>query len=238
MPKNKKIKKTKKEKFVPQALRGMKDILPEEQKYWNFVLEKLEKISKIYGFEKIDLPILEETDLFVRSIGEPTDIVEKEMFTFFDKSGRQISLRPEMTAGIARAYIEHGMSNLPQPLKFYSIGPVFRYEKPQLGRQREFHQFDLEVLGSANSIVDSQILILANNFFKELKLKVEIQINSLGCPECRKEYQKKLLEVTRYKKRMLCPDCQKRLTKNPLRIFDCKEKKCQEFFYTLPSLID
>lgn len=227
-----------KEKFIPKALRGMKDVLPAEQKYWDFVLEKLEKISKIYGFEKIDLPILEEASLFVRSIGASTDIVEKEMFTFFDKSGREIALRPEMTAGICRAYIEHGFSNLSQPLKLYTFGPLFRYEKPQTGRQREFHQFDLEILGSLNSVVDSQIIILSQNIFKELKLETELQINSLGCPECRKEYQRKLLEAIRYKKRLLCLNCQKRLVKNPLRIFDCKEKKCQEFSYTLPHLID
>ncbi len=238
--KNFEVKRAKKleKKFVPMALRGMKDILPEEEKYWDYLIEKMIKLSKLYGFEKITTPILEDALLFRRTIGTTTDIVEKEMFTFFDKSGREIALRPEMTAGIARAYIEHGLSNLPQPLKLYSFGPIFRYEKPQLGRQREFNQFNLEVIGSNNPVVESQIIVLSHNLFKELKLEIEIQINSLGCPECRKEYQKKLFDALRYKKKLLCQRCQERLTKNPLRIFDCKEKKCKEFSYTLPILID
>jgi len=229
---------TVKEKFVPQALRGMRDILPEEQRYWEYVLEKMAKISKLYGFEKIDIPVLEDAALFRRTIGITTDIVEKEIFSFSDKSGREIALRPEMTAGIARAYIENGLSNLPQPLKLYTFGSLFRYEKPQSGRQREFHQFNLEILGSASPVIDSQIIILSQNIFKELKLETELQINSLGCPLCRNEYKKKLLESVRYKKKLLCPTCQTRLTKNPLRIFDCKEKNCREVSYTFPYIID
>jgi len=227
-----------KEKFIPQTLRGMKDILPEEQKYWTFLLEKLEKNSRIYGFEKISTPILEDEALFTRSIGVATDIVEKEMFSFFDKGNRRIALRPEMTASVVRAYIEHGMANLPQPLKLYSFGQVFRYEKPQGGRQREFNQFNLEVLGSGNPIIESQIIVLTRNIFEELEIEFEIQVNSLGCSDCRREYQKKLLEAVRFKKKLLCSTCQDRLARNPLRIFDCKEKKCQEFSQALPYLID
>lgn len=242
--KNKKVKTVKvkvqerKEKFKPQLLRGMKDILPEEQKYWDFILEKLEKIARVYGFEKINTPILEDEALFKRSIGMTSDIVEKEMFSLIDKSGRQIALRPEITAGVVRAYIEHGMNNFPQPLKLYSVGQVFRYEKPQAGRYREFNQFNLEVLGSDNPVVESQIIVLTNNLLKELKIDFEVQINSLGCLECRREYQKKLLEVLRYKKKQLCSTCQTRLTRNPMRIFDCKNKNCREFFTSLPYLID
>ncbi|MCX7779150.1 MAG: histidine--tRNA ligase [Patescibacteria group bacterium] len=236
--KKKILSKPKKEKFIPQLLRGMKDILPEEQKYWDYLLEKLEKLSKIYGFEKIETPILEETTLFQRSIGLTTDIVEKEMFSFIDKGGRSIALRPEGTAGVARAYLEHGLSNLPQPVKLFYFGPMFRYEKPQEGRQREFHQFGLEVFGASHHIVEAQILLLSWNFFREIKLETELQINSLGCLECRKEYQKRLFEFFRYKRKLLCSICQIRLEKNPLRIFDCKEKKCQEITSQLPHLID
>lgn len=228
----------KKQKFIPQLLKGMKDILPQEQKYWDYVLEKLEKLAKIYGFEKIETPILEETMLFQRSIGLTTDIVEKEMFSFLDKGKREVSLRPEGTAGVVRAYIEHGMNNLPQPVKLFYFGPMFRYEKPQSGRQREFHQFGLEVFGSTHPIVESQIILLAWNFFQSIKLETELQINSLGCLECRKEYQRKILDFFRYRKKILCLTCQKRLTRNPLRIFDCKEKKCQEIITQLPHLVD
>jgi histidyl-tRNA synthetase len=238
--KTKKFKKgkEKKEKFIPQLLKGMKDVLPEESKYWRYVLEKMVKVAKSYGFEEIIVPVLEDANLFKRTIGESTDIVEKEMFTFFDKGKREVALRPELTAGIARAYIEHGLDSLPQPIKLFSFGPVFRYEKPQAGRQREFYQFNLEVLGSANPIIDSQLIALAHTLFKELKLSVEIQINSLGCKDCRKEYYKKLFEALRYKKKLLCENCQQRLNRSPLRIFDCKEKKCKEFTYNLPFLID
>lgn len=236
--KQKIIAKPKKEKFVPKLLRGMKDILPEEQKHWDYVLEKLEKLAKIYGFEKIEIPILEEAMLFQRSIGLTTDIVEKEMFSFADKAGRQIALRPEGTASLTRAYIEHGMNNLPQPVKLSYSGPMFRYEKPQVGRQREFHQFGLEVFGAAHPVVETQIILLTWNFFQGLKLGAELQINSLGCLDCRKEYQKKLFEFFRYKRKLLCPICRQRLERNPLRIFDCKEKKCQEISNQLPHLID
>lgn len=241
----KKIKKEKsikiqesREKFKPQLLRGMKDVLPEEQRYWIFILEKLEKLSRTYGFEKINIPILEEETLFKRSIGTTSDIVEKEMFSLTDKGGRHIALRPEMTAGIVRAYIEHGMNNLSQPVKLYSVGQVFRYEKPQAGRYREFNQFNLEIFGSDNSAVEAQIIVLTSNVLKELKINFEIQINSLGCLECRREYQKKLFEALRYKKNQLCSTCQIRLTKNPMRIFDCKNKNCRELFTSLPYLID
>lgn len=227
-----------KEKFIPQTLRGMKDILPEEQLFWDFTLEKLIKNSRAYGFEKIDTPVLEDLNLFKRSIGSATDVVQKEMFSFLDKGGREVALRPEITAGVVRAYIEHGMGNLPQPIKFYTFGPVFRHEKPQAGRYREFHQFNLEVFGSPNPVIETQLLALTNNVLKELKLKTELQINSLGCAECRKEYQKKLIESLKYKKKLLCNTCQERLTKNPLRIFDCKDKSCQDVSKNLPYLID
>lgn len=234
----KNIREETKEKFIPQTLKGMKDILPEEQSAWDFALEKLIKNCRSYGFEKIDIPILEDLVLFQRSIGLATDVVQKEMFSFADKGGREVALRPEITAGVVRAYIEHGMSNLPQPLKLYTFGPVFRHEKPQAGRYREFHQFNVEVLGSANPIIETQLLALASNVFKELKLSSELQINSLGCAECRKEYQKKLAESLKYKKKLLCNTCQERLVKNPLRIFDCKDKDCQEVSKNLPYLID
>ncbi len=226
------------EQKTPHLLRGMKDILPEEQKYWSFILEKGEKLVQAYGFEKIDPPILEETSLFRRAIGEETDIVEKEMFTFRDQGGEEITLRPEMTASIARAYIEHGMINRPQPLKFYSFGPVFRYGRPQAGRFRQFHQFNLEILGAKNPVIDAQIILISSLFFQEIGLEISIQINSLGCLTCRQNYKKTLLSFYRDKKNFVCSSCQGRLIKNPLRLLDCKEKNCQRLMYEVPQIVD
>jgi histidyl-tRNA synthetase len=221
-----------------QLLRGMKDILPEEQKYWFFILEKAKELASAYGFEEIETPILEKTSLFERAVGEESDIIEKEMYTFQDQGGDKISLRPEVTASVARAYIEHGMINLPQPVKLYSFGPMFRYNRPQASRYRQFHQFNLEVLGTKNPIIDAQIILLSKLLFQELGLKINIQINSIGCQNCRKDYKKKLVSFYRYKKSLLCKDCQRRLIKNPLRVLDCKEETCQKISYEAPQVID
>ncbi|MBU4331639.1 histidine--tRNA ligase [Patescibacteria group bacterium] len=225
-------------KQAPQLLRGMKDILPQEQKYWELIRSKVEKLAPVYGFGKIDTPLLEETRLFERAVGEGTDIVEKEMFSFTDQGGDNISLRPEATASIVRAYTEHGMLNLPQPVKLWYWGPMFRYDRPQAGRLRQFNQFGFEVLGSLDSVVDAQLILIFYKLCQELKLDATVQINSIGCPECRDEYQKILVDFFRTKKNFLCDTCRIRLTKNPLRILDCKEEECKALSAEAPQIID
>ena len=225
-------------KYIPHLLRGMKDILPEEQRYFDFVIKKAENLACSYGFEKIETPILEEAELFKKGVGLATDIVQKEMFVFEDLSGDKICLRPEVTASAARAYIEHGLMNVTQPVKWYYYGPMFRYERPQAGRQRQFHQFGLEIIGAEKSIADAQIILFAQNFLQELGLQFTIQINSLGCPDCRKIYRKKIYDYFVSKKIFLCKDCRKRLKRNPLRILDCKELNCQEIVAQSPQIVD
>ncbi|MDD5043552.1 MAG: histidine--tRNA ligase [Patescibacteria group bacterium] len=223
---------------TPQLLRGMKDILPNEQKYWYYIINKAEALAWGYTFGRIDTPILESTDLFVRTIGKQTDIIEKEMFSFEDQGGDSVTLRPEGTASIARAFIEHGMINLPQPVKLFYCGPMFRYDRPQAGRQRQFHQVGFEVLGDASPVVDAQLVILAHNFCKELGLDVNAQINSIGCSTCRTEYKKELIEYFRSKRSSLCENCKRRLAKNPLRLLDCKEEGCVKIREEAPQLVD
>jgi histidyl-tRNA synthetase len=237
--KEKKITKIPKEKIQSyQLLRGMKDILPSEQKYWSWIKNLGEKFAQEYGFKKIDLPLLEELGLFVRSIGKETDIVQKELFSFIDQGGEKVCIRPEFTAGIARAYIEHGMFNLSQPVKLYTAGALFRHERPQSGRHRQFHQLNFEVLGEAQPVIDAQLILLVYSFFKELGIETKIEINSLGCLDCRENYQGALISHLRSKKKQLCENCKKRLTRNPLRIFDCKELKCQSVKENSPQIVD
>ncbi len=219
-----------------QTLKGFRDILPEHQKFWNFVFEKVKDIAQDYSYQKIDTPILESAELFERTVGQTTDIVEKEMFVFKDKGGEKVTLRPEMTAPVARAYIEHGMISWPQPVKLWYWGPVFRYDRPQAGRYRQFYQFGFEVLGGSSPDIDSQLIIMSNHLYKSFGLDVEVQINSIGCPGCRKEYIKSLTKFLKDKK--LCADCRRRLSVNPLRILDCKEKKCREAVSEAPQIID
>ena len=221
-----------------QTLRGMKDILPDEQKYWDLVRDKARALAQDYSFKRIDTPILEDSSLFSRSVGKQTDIVEKEMFSFIDKGGDDVSLRPEATASIARSYIQHGMVNLPQPVKLFYIGPMFRYDRPQSGRYRQFHQFGFETLGELNPVVDSQLILTAFNFLKELGIEVNVQINSIGCFHCRPEYRSQLTTYFRSKRSSLCDDCKKRITKNPLRVLDCKNPKCQSLKEDAPQIVD
>ncbi len=221
-------------------LKGMKDILFSESNYWDIVVRKARDLAAIYGFQSITTPLLEYSDLYNRSSGKDTNLVSKEMYSFIDKSGDKISLRPEATPGMVRAYIEHGMINLPQPVKMFSLGPLFRYEKPQAGRLRQHTQFDLEVLGDESPVVDTQLILIAYNFFSELQIKVQIQINSIGCPDCRKGYIEKLIAFykERGKRSKMCPDCRKRLSKNPLLLLDCKEESCQTLREDAPQIVD
>ncbi len=221
-------------------LRGMKDVLFEEQKYWDIIETKARDLAAYYGFKRIQTPVLERLDLYERSTGKETDIVSKEMYSFIDKGDDKIAIRPEATPGLVRAYIENGMFNLPQPVKMFWWGPLFRHEKPQSGRSRQHTQFDLEIFGEASPVADAQLILIAYNLFSELQIKVQIQINSIGDQEDRDEYIKKLTEFykERGKRAKLCNDCKKRFVKNPLRLLDCKEEQCQEVREDAPQIVD
>lgn len=217
----------------------MRDILPEDQKYFQKILDVAENVVDFYGFKKIDTPVLEETELFSKGTGLTTDIVQKQMYNLKTKGGDYLSLRPEFTPGVVRSYIEHGMKNLPQPIKFYSFGPLFRYEHSQAGRQRQFHQFNLEVIGEGDPVIEVQIIQIFYNILSELKLKnLIIEINSIGDPQCRAYYKKVLTSFLRNRESLLCPDCRRRVRENPLRVLDCKEEKCQKIISQAPQIID
>ncbi len=211
-----------------QAPRGTADILPEEQPYWHYVRQKAANICQLYGYERIDSPIFEDTGLFVRSVGQGTDIVEKEMYTFTDKGDNKITLRPEGTAPVCRAYLEHGLQNQPQPVKFYYLAPIFRYERPQAGRLRQHHQFGCEAIGDDDPALDSEVIDMAWQFFLSLGLqRLSLQLNSIGCKQCRPAYIKLLKDYYASHAKELCPDCKNRLERNPLRLLDCKQPSCQ-----------
>ena len=221
-----------------QTLKGMKDILASENKYWEYVKTKAKNFALNYGYEAIETPILEETALFNRAVGNETDIVSKEMFSFVDQGEENVCLRPEATASVVRSYVQHGMLNLPQPVKFFYFGPMFRYDRPQAGRLRMFHQIGLEAIGEESPIMDAEIIFFVYNFLKDLGLKTVIEINSIGCPKCREAYKTKLVNYYRDRKSGLCEDCQKRLVKNPLRLLDCKEEGCQTYKEDAPQIVD
>lgn len=229
----------KRKREVLQAVKGIKDILPAEMKYWSYCESVIKKQVGPYGFQKVEMPVLEKTELFERGTGEGTDIVQKEMFSFSTKGGEKVTLRPEGTPGVVRSYIENGMHNLTQPVKFYYVGPMYRYEKPQAGRYRQFHQLNMEVIGSAQPILDAEVIHLASRILKKLGLdNIEVQINSLGCPECRKDYKETLVNFYTGKRRQLCDDCKKRLRRNPFRVLDCKKEKCQAVSTNVPPIVD
>lgn len=211
-----------------QAPRGTVDILPEEQPYWQYIISRAETICQRYGYERIETPIFEDASLFRRGVGEDTDIVEKEMYVFNDLGGNQLALRPEGTASVCRAYLQHGMQNLPQPVKLFYTAPVFRYERPQAGRYRQHHQFGYEVIGDGNPSVDAEVIDLAWQFYRELGFnKLSLKLNSIGCSQCRPQYHQALKEYYRDKTDLLCRDCKSRLERNPLRLLDCKKPGCQ-----------
>lgn len=225
-------------KNQPYLLRGFKDTLPEENIYWNRLRRVASEILFDYCFGEISTPLLEPTTLFRRTIGEHTDIVSKEMFTFTDQSRTSVTMRPEMTASIARAYIEHGLLNRPQPVKVFQFGPAFRYDRPQAGRFRQFHQLDIEILGEAKPVADAEIIFLSHLICRQLGLNVIIHVNSLGDRESRQEYIKVLKEYYRSKRRHLCENCKTRLNKNLLRLLDCKEEHCHSLAESAPQIID
>jgi histidyl-tRNA synthetase len=227
------------EPILLQTVRGMHDILPGEQPYWNQVRNVLEKSCQKYGYQRIDVPVLEYSNLFVRSIGEGTDVVDKELYSFVTRGKDKVALRPELTAGIARAYIQHGMNVYIKPVKLFSIGPVYRYDRPQEGRYREHWQANFDVFGEDDPILDAQIFQLADGVLNSLGVKgVQFQVNSIGCPQCRKEYLQLLVSYFESKKQKLCKDCKNRLEINPLRILDCKEDKCSQVAMGAPQTVD
>ncbi|HAM88701.1 MAG: Histidine-tRNA ligase [Candidatus Falkowbacteria bacterium GW2011_GWC2_38_22] len=221
-------------------LRGMKDVLFDEYRYWDLITKKATDLADVYDFRRIDTPILEKLDLYERSTGSDTDVVSKEMYSFIDKSEEKVALRPEATPGIVRSYIEHGLFNQPQPIKTFWLGPLFRHEKPQSGRTRQHSQINFDVFGEAGPITDAQLILITYNFYTELQIDVQVQINSIGCPDCRKEYINKLTEYykERGKRSRLCNDCKRRFVKNPLRLLDCKEKDCIEVREDAPQIVD
>jgi len=225
--------------MLTKAPRGTKDILPDEVEKWQFLEREFRKICDIFGYKEIRTPTFEHTELFLRGVGETTDIVEKEMYTFQDKSGRSLTLKPEGTAACARALIEHKLYNQSLPLKLYYIIPGFRYERPQAGRLREFHQFGIEVFGSENPAVDVEVIGMAVKFLKGLGLEdLDLRVNTLGCSNCRPVYKKVLHEYLSSKKEKLCDTCKVRYEKNPLRILDCKNDECKKVIQDSPKILD
>ena len=219
-----------------KALKGFKDILPGDVAIWQRIEATARDLYHRYGFAEIRVPILEKTKLFTRSIGEATDIVEKEMYTFEDRNGSSITMRPEGTAPVLRAYIEHSLHMLQPIQRLYTIGPMFRHERPQMGRLRQFHQLSAEVLGSDQPMVDAELMAMAWQLLTDLGLTVSLEINSLGCPDCRPSYNKALLDFIDQRAANLCDDCQRRRQTNPLRVLDCKNESCQEQYKGVPEL--
>ena len=220
-----------------QAPRGTNDILPQDTARWQYLEQKAKEIFTTYNYEEIRTPIFEKTDLFQRGIGEDTDIVEKEMYTFEDKGGRSITLRPEGTASVVRSFLENKIYGHAQPTKYYYIGPMFRYERPQSGRYRQFHQIGVEVFGTDSPAVDAEVISLGMHFISELGLDdLEVRLNSVGCPKCRASYQEKLLDYFEPYLSELCSDCQNRYESNPLRILDCKEDQDKAFMADAPKI--
>jgi len=222
-----------------RAPRGTSDILPKEQAYWRYIEQKVINACQLYGYERIDAPAFEDTQLFSRGVGEGTDIVEKEMYTFADRGGNKITLRPEGTAPVCRAYLEHGLHNLPQPVKLYYITPIFRYERPQAGRYRQHYQFGFEAIGEDDPALDAEVIDMAWQFFQSLSLhRLSLQLNSIGCKKCRPEYLAILKDYYASHTHDLCPDCKTRLKRNPLRLLDCKKLQCQQIANSAPKSVE
>ena len=222
-----------------QAPKGTRDILPEEQLYWDRFYKVAEELAKDYGFQKIETPMFEDVELFSRGTGATTDIVTKQMYLLRTPGGARLALRPEGTPGVVRAYMENGLASQPQPIKLYYLGPMFRYEQPQAGRYRQLYQLGLENIGEPEAVLDAQIIQFCFSLFKDLGLKkANVQINSLGCPQCRSAYRRSLMDYYRYRKNRVCPDCRRRMKENPLRLLDCKEEKCQPIKSQAPATVD
>ncbi len=221
------------------AIKGMNDILPGEVETWQFLEQTAREVFGAYGFAEIRTPTAEKTELFCRSIGETTDIVEKEMYTFNDKSGNSLTLRPEGTAPVMRSFIQNRLYNLDPVSKLYYLGPMFRYERPQKGRYRQFHQIGVEVIGIEDAKIDAQVLAMLRQYFIRIGIEaVSLEINSLGCPACRPAYREQLIVYLEQRLDRLCPECRRRYLNNPLRVLDCKVEECRAATADAPAMID
>ncbi|WP_456397448.1 histidine--tRNA ligase [Desulfurobacterium sp.] len=221
-----------------KTVRGVEDVIPPESEKFEKIAETFKERVKVYGFKEVILPIFEEAGLFLRSVGETTDIVQKEMYVFEDKGGREIALRPEGTASAVRAYIQHGVFVKEPFTKWFYIGPMFRYERPQAGRNRQFFQAGCEVFGLSSPGADAEVILLASEILKALNIEFSLEINSIGCEKCRPNYKKALTEYLSSKKESLCRDCRSRLYRNPLRVLDCKNGSCKEIVRGAPLITD
>ena len=222
-----------------QAVKGMRDLLADEMRLIERIRVKFLEIAFAYGFDGIETPVLENTEVFVRGMGRATDVVQKQMYSFRTKGGDSVTMRPEYTAGVVRAYYENGMFNMPQPLKLWYWGPVFRYERPQAGRYREFHQLGAEIIGEKNAVLDAQLVQFFSVCLKELGVTaITVEINSIGCKMCRPGYRAALVDYFRPDVRKLCQDCRRRLKESPLRIFECEEVRCKEIAEKAPQTVD
>jgi histidyl-tRNA synthetase len=222
-----------------QAPRGTTDILPQEQAYWRYLEKMVAHTAQLYGYERLDAPTFEDTRLFARSVGADTDIVTKEMYTFEDRGGSSLTLKPEGTASVCRAYLEHGMKNQPQPVKLYYIASIFRYERPQAGRYRQHYQFGYEAIGDDDPALDGEVIDMAWRFLASVKLKhLSLQLNSIGCKKCRPGYVADLKDYYQSHTQELCPDCKSRLERNPLRLLDCKNDACLKIAASAPKSAD
>ncbi|MBF8266525.1 MAG: hisS [Dehalococcoidia bacterium] len=222
-----------------RAPRGTADVLPEEQGYWRYIEARARALGQRFGYQRLDTPVFEQTALFVRGVGQGTDIVEKEMYSFLDRGGDSMTLRPEGTAPVCRAYLEHGMHNQPQPVRLYYFSPAFRYERPQAGRFRQHHQFGVEALGDGDPSVDAEIVEMAWRLMEDLGLRdLTLLLNSIGDSECRPAYLEHLRAYYASRVERLCQDCRGRLERSPLRLLDCKQEACQALAQEAPRSID
>ncbi|MBO5200455.1 MAG: histidine--tRNA ligase [Clostridia bacterium] len=224
---------------INKAPRGTNDLLPEDSYKWQFVEQKLIETAGLYGFREIRTPVFEHTEVFTKNVGDTTDVVQKEMYTFTDKGDRSITLRPEFTAGVIRSVVEHSLTAAALPVKVCYCGGCYRYEKPQAGRLREFHQFGVECIGAASPAADAEVIALGSQLLRDIGVKkISLEINSIGCPTCRAEYHKALKAYFEEKKDRLCGTCNERLERNPMRILDCKSPVCSEIAKDAPVVID
>lgn len=219
--------------------KGTKDVLPNQSHKWIYIENTAREVARVFGLKEIRTPVFEHTELFRRGVGETTDVVGKEMYTFDDKGGRSMTLKPEGTAGAVRMFVENGLSSTPMPVKTCYITPAFRYERPQSGRLREFHQFGIEVFGSKSAGTDAEVILAAHTFLQKLGIKgVRLEINSIGCPACRAAYNRALKEYFAPRLDQMCPTCRTRFESNPLRMLDCKEEACKQIAAGAPSILD
>lgn len=225
--------------MLTKAPKGTKDMMPDEAYKWQYIEEEFKKLCELYGYNEIRTPMFEHTELFQRGVGDSTDIVQKEMYSFQDYGKRDITLKPEGTSPVVRSFVEHKLYAGPQPNKFYYNTPCFRYEKPQAGRLREFHQFGIETFGSKDMMADAEIICLAQDFLTKMGITdIELRINSVGCPECRKKHRAALREFLKPKYDELCDTCKDRFERNPMRIIDCKSPVCHQLVQGAPMMID